>query len=161
LTRFAELLQALAAKQVEFILVGGVAAAAHGSVRGTQDVDVVYNRDPANVHKLVDALQPLHPYLRGAPEGLPFRFDFETVAAGLNFTLTTALGWIDLLGEITGGGRYQDLVPHSVTVQAFGLECRVLDLEWLIRTKRAAGRVKDLDAIAELESLRKRRGPPR
>ena len=49
---------------------------------------------------------PLKPYLRGAPPGLPFRFDADTLSRGLNFTLTTSLGWIDLLGEITGGGRF-------------------------------------------------------
>jgi len=156
LTRFAELLKALDAGGVEFIVVGGVAAAAHGSARTTQDVDVVYSREPGNLRKLVAALQPLNPYLRGAPPGLPFRFDFETLSAGLNFTLTTDLGWIDLLGEIAGGGRYQDLVGHTIAVAAFGVKCQVLDLESLIRTKRAAGRPRDLEAIAELELLRRR-----
>jgi hypothetical protein len=54
--------------------------------------------------RLVDALAPHHPYLRGAPPGLPFQWDTATLARGLNFTLTTSLGDIDLLGEITGGG---------------------------------------------------------
>jgi len=155
-TRFGELLRTLAAAGVEFIVVGGVAAAAHGSPRSTQDVDVVYSRSRQNLRKLVDALAPHHPYLRGAPPGLPFRFDVETLWAGLNFTLVTGLGWLDLLGEIVGGGRYEDLLPHSITVTAFAIDCRVLDLETLIRTKRLAGRPKDLEAIAELESLRDR-----
>ena len=99
---------------------------------------------------MVAALGPHHPYLRGAPEGLPFRFDYETILAGLNFTLNTDLGWIDLLGEITGGGTYDDLLPHTVKAAAFGIECRVLDLETLIATKRAAGRPKDLEIRAEL-----------
>jgi hypothetical protein len=80
----------------------------------------------------------------------------EALKTGLNFTLTTDLGWIDLLGEISGGGHYEDLVVHTVTVEAFGVSCRVLDLETLIRTKRFAGRPKDLEAIAELESLGER-----
>jgi predicted nucleotidyltransferase len=155
-TRFADLLRALAAGDVDFILIGGVAAVAHGSARSTQDVDVVYARNTANLRKLVAALGPHHPYLRGAPPGLPFRFDLDTLKAGLNFTFTTDLGWIDLLGEIVGGGTYEDLVPHSITVDAFGLRCRVLDLETLIRTKRAAGRPKDFEALAELEILRDR-----
>jgi predicted nucleotidyltransferase len=155
-TRFGELLRTLASSGVDFILVGGVAAVAHGSPRATQDVDVVYRRDEDNLQKLVDSLSGCHPYLRGAPIGLPFRFDVPTLRAGLNFTLTTDLGWIDLLGEITGGGRYENLVAHSITVEAFGVHCRVLDLETLIRTKRSAGRPKDLEAIAELESLRRR-----
>ena len=102
------------------------------------------------------AIRPYHPYLRGAPPGLPFQLDFETVRAGLNFTLVPELGWLDLLGEIVGGGTYEDLLSHSITVEAFGSSCRVLDLETLIRTKKMAGRPKDLEAIAELESFRER-----
>jgi predicted nucleotidyltransferase len=155
-TRFAELLRVLAANNVEFIIVGGVAAVAHGSPRSTQDVDVVYERSRANLEHLVQALQDHQPYLRGAPPGLPFRFNLDTLRAGLNFTLTTDLGWIDLLGEITGGGSYRDLEPHSISIDVYGVTCRVLDLEKLIETKKAAGRPKDFEALAELEFLRKR-----
>lgn len=147
----------MAAANVDFILVGGVAAAAHGSPRSTQDVDVVYRRGTDNLEALVAAIGPLQPALRGAPPGLPFRFDLATLKAGLNFTLTTTLGWLDLLGEVTGGGAYEDLLPHSISVNIFGVPCRVLDLDTLIRVKRAAGRPKDFEAIAELESLRDRR----
>jgi hypothetical protein len=121
MTRFADLLRALASGGSEFIVVGGVAAAAHGSPRSTVDLDVVYSRETRNVQAIVQALAPYHPYLREAPPGLPFRFDFATVSAGLNFTLTTDLGWIGLLGEIPGGGRYEDLLPHSITAEAFGM----------------------------------------
>jgi hypothetical protein len=154
MTRFGELLQILGNSGIEFILVGGVAAAAHGSVRATQDLDIVYARTPRNLALLAQTLEPLEPYLRGAPPGLPFQLDADTLEAGLNFTLTTRLGWIDLLGELTGGGRYEDLLPNTITVEVFGVPCTILDLETLIRTKRAAGRPKDLEAIAELESLR-------
>jgi hypothetical protein len=159
-TRFADLLRVLSSAEVEFILVGGMAAVAHGSPRSTQDLDVVYRRATANLAKLVEALGQHHPYLRGAPPGLPFRFDVETLRAGLNFTLTTDLGWIDLLGEITGGGCYEDLVAHSIPVDVFGLRCLVLDLDALIRSKRAAGRPKDFEALAELETLRDRTDKP-
>jgi len=157
-TRFGDLLRTLAAAGVDFILVGGVAAAAHGSPRSTQDLDVVYSREGRNLQRLVEAMRPYHPYLRGAPTGLPFRLDLETLRAGLNFTLVTDLGWLDLLGEILGGGTYEDLLSHSISVEVFGSSCRVLDLETLIRTKRMAGRPKDLEALAELESLRERLG---
>ena len=144
MTRFDELLAVLARANVDFILVGGVAAAAHGSPRTTQDIDIVYCRKPGNPDKLVQALAPYDPYLRGSPPGLPFALDKETLKAGLNFTLTTSLGWIDLLGEIIGGGGYDDLLPHSVILELFGQKCRVLDLETLIATKRAVGRPRIL-----------------
>jgi hypothetical protein len=153
MTWLERLLGALSDAGVEFILVGGMAARAHGSARLTEDVDISYSRSEANLARLVAALAPLEPYLRGAPPGLPFEWSAKTLRHGLNFTLTTTSGDIDLLGEITGGGRYEDLLPHSTGVPVFGRDIRILDLPWLIRVKRAAGRPKDLEAIAELEAL--------
>src|SRR5260370_5239 len=156
---FAELLPLLVRHNVKFIVVGGGAAIAHGLARLTYDVDVVYSRDPENIHELVGALQHHHPYLRGAPPGLPFRWDEQTIKAGLNFTLTTNLGDLDLLGEVTGGGPYGDLLPFSEELEAFGVQCRFVTLERLIQLKRAAGRPKDLEVLAELQALlEERRG---
>jgi len=81
-TEFTRLLETLVGNDVRFVVVGGVAATVHGSARLTQDLDVVYARDEANLSRLVEALSPLQPYLRGAPEGLPFTWDVETLAAG-------------------------------------------------------------------------------
>ena len=150
---FPRLLKVLNSAHVKFIIVGGAAAIAHGSASLTQDLDIVYSRDSDNIKKLVQALSPYNPYLRGAPVGLPFRFDEQTVKAGLNFTLVTDLGDIDLLGEITGGGGYEQLKKNSIEISLFGLSNIVIDLPALIRAKRAAGRPKDLETIAELELL--------
>lgn len=149
----ARLLSALHDAGVKFILVGGVAARAHGSARMTQHVDISYSRSDANLERIVEALKPFEPYLRGVPRGLPFEWSVETLRAGLNFTLTTNVGDIDLLGEIVGGGRYEDLEQYTILARIFEHETRVLDLPWLIRVKRAAGRPKDLEVIAELEVL--------
>jgi predicted nucleotidyltransferase len=161
-TDFERLLQTLAAGGVEYILIGGLAANVHGAIRTTRDVDVVYARSRANLERLENTLAPLRPYLRGAPQGLPFRLDVATLQLGLNFTLTTDIGELDLLGEVAGGGRYEDLLPESETLDLFGLSCRCLGLEALIRVKRAAGRPKDFEAVAELEALaeERRRVPP-
>jgi len=154
---FAGLIRALAQGGVDFIVVGGVAAAAHGGARATYDVDVVYSRSPDNIARLAEALASLKPYLRGAPPGLPFVWDADTIAHGLNFTLTTTLGDLDVLGEIVGGGGYRELLHHTVALPLYGMQCLCLDLDTLIRVKRAAGRPKDLEAIAELEALREER----
>ncbi len=140
---------------VEVIVIGGVAAVAHGSARTTQDVDFVYRRTPENIKRLAEVLAPHHPYLRGPgiPPGLPFFWDVETIKRGFNFTLTTDVGVVDLLAEVAGGGVYEDILPHSVIATPFGLECLCVDLPTLIRMKRAAGRPKDFEAIAELELL--------
>lgn len=157
MTAFATLLQALADGRVDFILIGGVAATLHGSARLTRDVDVVYARTDDNLARLVEALRPLSPYLRGAPAGLPFSFDADTLRRGLNFTLTTSAGDLDLLGEVTGGGGFDQLRDHASIVRVYDRNILCLDLDWLIRVKRAAGRPKDLEAIAELEILRDER----
>jgi hypothetical protein len=146
-------LRVLAGAGVEFIVVGGVAGRAHGSARLTNDLDILYRRTPENIARLAAALAPHQPYLRGAPRGLPFRWDADTIRRGLNFTLTTTFGDLDVLGEITGGGGYDALASRSSTIAAFGVEPRCLDLAALIEVKRAAGRPKDLEAIAELEAL--------
>lgn len=153
MTDFDALIGALGEAGVKFIIVGGLAATIHGSSRLTQDIDAVYARSDENIERLVTALRAHEPYLRGAPPNLPFEWSSATIRRGLNFTLTTTIGDIDLLGEITGGGGYEDLLPHSIVVDLFGHECRCLDLPWLIKTKRAAGRPRDLEAIAELEAL--------
>jgi predicted nucleotidyltransferase len=153
MTDYENLLTLLARAGVEFIVIGGVAASAHGSARVTEDLDIVYRRGRRNIKRLVEALSATNPYLRGAPPGLPFEFDERTALNGLNFTLITDLGSLDLLGEITGGGGYEDLLPHSLRVPVFGIECSLLELKHLIHVKRACGRPKDLEAIAELEKI--------
>jgi len=85
---------------------------------------------------------------------LPFVLDVETLSRGLNFTLTSKLGDVDLLGEIVVGGGYAALEPHCVTLELFGVPCLVLGLDKLIEVKRAAGRPKDLESLAELVAIR-------
>ena len=154
MTNFAKLLQLLSDRGVEFIIIGGAAAIVHGSSRLTQDLDVVYRRSQENIARLANALKKQNPYLRGAPHGLPFQWSEATIRMGLNFTLQTNLGDLDLLGEVTGGGNYEDLVDRAFEMEVFGVRCLCLDLETLIHVKRAAGRPKDLEAISELEAIR-------
>jgi hypothetical protein len=149
---FESSIRALAEGGVQFIVIGGVAGAIHGTARNTLDLDVLYDRDPENMRRLVAALAGHAPYPRGAPPGLPFRWDERTVGAGLNFTLITDLGNLDLLGEVPGGD-FRSVLPHAVWIEGPGLRFRCVDLPTLIRLKRAAGRPKDFEAIAELEAL--------
>jgi predicted nucleotidyltransferase len=139
---------------VQFVIIGGLAVTIHGSSYVTYDLDICYARDDENLIRLARALQPVNPRLRGAPAGLPFSFDEETLKRGLNFTLTTDLGDIDLIGEVTGVGDYPVVVATSMPVELFGTQYAVLTLDALIVSKRAAGRPKDLQALLELEALR-------
>ena len=154
MTDFNALLRLLVENEVEFIIVGGAAATAHGSARLTLDLDVVYRRSTENITRIVNALMPIKPYLRGAPPGLPFDWSTPTIQKGLNFTLVTKLGALDLLGEIVGGGGYEQLRSETIEVEIAGVSCLCLNLDRLITVKRAAGRPKDLEVIAELQQIR-------
>jgi predicted nucleotidyltransferase len=157
MTDFEALLRRLTDDEVDFILVGGVAATVHGSTRLTQDLDVVYGRSVENIERLVLSLTDLAPYPRGAPPGLPFEWSEATVRAGLNFTLITRLGDFDLLGEIVGGGTFEELLEDTIPIAIFGSACLCLTLDKLIEVKRAAGRPRDFEAVAELEAIREER----
>ena len=151
---FKNALTVLAGVKVRFVIVGGLAMSIHGSSSVTYDLDFCYARDPENFSRLVQALQSYNPRLRGAPVGLPFRFDETTLRNGLNFTLATDLGDIDLLGEVAGIGGYAEALKVSLPVELFGVTLDVLTIDALIVSKRAAGRPKDLMILPELEALR-------
>jgi hypothetical protein len=103
---FPKLLRLLTEQDVAFIIIGGVAAVIHGSSCLTQALDIVYQRSPQNLTRLVQALAEQLPYLRGAPPGLPFQWSVATLHMGLNFTLETSVGPLDLL---RGGHRWGQL----------------------------------------------------
>jgi hypothetical protein len=148
-------LKLLVDHKVQFVLIGGQALVAHGSAHVTYDTDICYQRTPGNLAALVAAFAPIHPYLRGAPPGLPFHFDVPTLAAGLNFTLDTDYGKIDILGEVSGVGFYDQVLAQSVERTVYGLPIRVLSIDGLIAAKKAAGRIKDHGHLLELLELKK------
>jgi hypothetical protein len=138
---------------VEYVIIGGVAATVHGSATATYDLDLCYSRNDANLERVARALAPLHPHLRGADADLPFKFDAQTLRNGLNFTLSTDAGDLDLMGEVAGVGAYGAVLANSEDFEIYNRKRHVLKLDALIHAKRAAGRPKDLNAIPELEAL--------
>jgi hypothetical protein len=148
-----ETLRALFDASVEFVLIGGAAMQMQGSAHLTEDLDFCYARSARNIERLALALAPYHPRLRGAPENLPFRFDAATIKRGLNFTLITDLGALDFLGEVAGVGSYLEVKKNSDVMAIIDMDCQVLSLDGLIRSKKAAGRERDLEVIPELEGL--------
>lgn len=148
-----KLIPLLVESEVAFVIIGGVAASIHGSAQVTLDLDICYARDRENLDRLAKALAPLRPRLRGAPPDIPFVWDSTTLRNGLNFTLTTEWGDLDLLGEVTGVGGYAEALAASVRLELFSSTCAVLSLPALIAAKRAAGRPRDLQALPELEAL--------
>ena len=82
----------LCGAEVDFVIVGGVAAMLHGSAHFTNDLDVFYSRIAANLKKLKGALAPFHPRPRGFPDDLPFVWDEVTLRNATVLTLRTDLG---------------------------------------------------------------------
>ena len=161
MTDVQRLLDALSAAGVEFVVVvGGVALVLRGSSRVTIVLDLCYARHRDNLRRLAAALAPFHPRLRGAPPELPFLWDDRTLASGLNFTLTTDVGDLDILGEIPGVGDYPKVSAGSSELSVGATRVRVLDLDTLERAKRAAGRAKDLLDLAEIAEIRRRTTSP-
>lgn len=149
-------LKLLGRYEVDVVVIGGVAATLHGSAQLTNDLDVCYARSRANLERLSDALQSVNARLRGVAENLPFIPDAETLYKGLNFTLSTDVGVLYLLGEVRGVGYYEDVFAGSITYILFGYRFPVIDIRKLIIAKRTAGRPKDLIAIPELEAIEAR-----
>jgi hypothetical protein len=139
--------------EIECVLVGGVAATVHGSAIPTQDLDICYSRDRQNLTRIVAALRSVNATLRGASKGIPFILDEETLSHGLNFTFDTDAGNLDLLGEVRGVGLHADCLEAAEDVEIFSHLFHVLSLVKLIEAKRAAGRPKDMIALAELEAI--------
>jgi predicted nucleotidyltransferase len=151
---FETILAALVAQGIRFVVVGGVAAAVHGSVRFTNDIDICYDTTPDNIKRLVQVLTDWNAYLRGVEPGLPFVLDARTFSTTPLMTLTTTMGAIDLLDMVPGVGDYAAAFAKSEQVRIGETQFRALTLDALIASKRAAGRKKDREHLIELEAIR-------
>jgi hypothetical protein len=150
----ASMVRGLTRKKVRFVVVGGVAAAAHGSSRVTNDLDICYDAsDKANLVALASVLSSWDAYPRGVEPNLPFILDDRTLFGAPVLTLTTNEGDIDVMDRIAGVGDYAAVRLHSQRMSALGVRFRVLDLPSLIKAKRAAGRPRDFEHLPELEAL--------
>lgn len=152
---FRPILAALNAAGVRFVVIGGLAMVGHGSNHITQDLDIGYSRDRANLQAIATALRTAAPRLRGFPADLPFIWDVQTIKGQTNMTLETDLATVDLLGDIPGIDSFQGLWQRSIPMEMFGFPIHVASLADLISMKRAAGRPKDIDHLHELETLKR------
>lgn len=146
-----ELLKRLVNSGTEFTVIGGMAAVFYGSSIVTQDLDVCASLDEKNVPRILDALRGTNPRFRMRPDRLPLPDEPERLRGFRNLCLSTDFGIIDILGEVSGIGGFSEAIAQSHPAELLpGLTCQLLDLEALIAAKRAAGRPKDLRAVAEL-----------
>jgi hypothetical protein len=157
------ILLGLDAAGVRHVVVGAVAAVAHGSAYVTLDLDLCVDPTPANRDRLVQLLRRWNAYPRGVEPGLPFVLNARALGDVPVLTLSTDEGELDVTERIPGVGGYKAVLAASGPVAVFGVDIRVLSLDALIAAKRATGRLQDRAALIELEALReerKRRGLP-
>jgi hypothetical protein len=155
LERFRAIIAALVAENVRFVIIGGIAMRAQGCSHITNDIDVCYARDRDNLIQLSSAFAKHHVRLRGVPPDLPFILDTRTLQSGQNFTLTTDIGEVDILGDAAGVDSFEGLWERSSEMELFGMLVRVASIDDPLSMKRTANRLKDQNHILELEALKK------
>jgi hypothetical protein len=155
------ILRELTAGGVDYVIIGGVAALLHGSATFTQDLDIFYATDDANLEALGRVLVKLKATLRGVEEDVPFVPDARTLRSVEVLTLETRAGPLDVLARPDGTRSYAAVRRRAERLDLGKIAVLVASVDDLIAMKRAAGRPKDLIAIEELEAigeLRRRRG---
>jgi hypothetical protein len=147
-------LQVLARHGVEYVLVGGVAVVAHGSSLMTQDLDILYRVEDANVLRLLNAFTELDARVYNDPRGL--RFGFEHLNNHGHHLTETRAGRIDALGSIgvQGNIRYEDAAVDALTLNVFGVVVKCISLDRLIAVKTELNRPRDRVAVMELEAIK-------
>lgn len=152
---FREILEVLNQHQVEFIVVGGVAAVIHGAPTTTFDLDTLVRVTRDNAERLSKALARLEARFREHREVI--RPSNEDILAGGHLLLMTRAGPLDVLGFIGENQRYEDLLDASSEIGMNVGSLRVLGLEALIAEKKRMGRAKDNAALELLEEVLKHR----
>jgi hypothetical protein len=151
----AALLRVLDARGVRFVLIGGLAAAVHGSPYVTTDVDVTPATDPQNLANLSGALRDLDARIRteAVPGGLPFDHDGASLLRNAVWNLVTRHGDLDVAFTPSGTTGYDDVTRDAEPIEILGVVVRVASLADVVRSKTAAAREKDQRQLPLLRRL--------
>lgn len=148
------LLEHLTRHGVDFVVVGGIAAALHGSERNTNDLDICPAQDASNLEALGTALIEIEASLRDIEEDVPFVPDARSLASTEILTLSTALGPLDILVRPHGSPPYAALRRRATPLELGGrAPVLVASVDDLIAMKRETDRPKDRDDVETLEAL--------
>jgi len=147
--RFQDALETFARHQVDFVVVGGVAAVLDGAPIATFDLDIVHRRDPDNVELLMTALGEMDARYRDLA-GRKLRPEATGLAGVGHHLLQTSFGPLDVLGHIGEAAGYAELLPDSAEHPLAQYTIRVLNLRRLIAEKERMNRDKDRAVLAIL-----------
>lgn len=159
----ARLLERLSAHDVAFVVVGGLAAMAHGARRMTLDLDIVPSPEPENFRRLSDAVADLGVAEATAVDGGFQRIDPQDevdLARSRNVSLRTSAGQLDVLHRARDAPPYDELAARAVRLPIAGVEVLVAGLDDLIAMKLASARPKDLQDVADVTAHEAGEYPP-
>jgi len=149
-----ELLAVLLKGEVEFVVVGGVAAIAHGASTMTRDVDVAAPLTVENCARILTALAPYEPRFYQAMNRPLVQRSAEELSEFKNLYFETTLGIVEFLGTVPPLGSYAELGSRAEAHDFLGMPCRILSLDDLIAVKAHVGRPKDRLMEVELRAIR-------
>lgn len=157
------LFRTLARHQVDFVLIGALAARLYGFPRVTADADITPSRDPANIERLAIALRDLDAkiFTESIPEGLAFDCTPAMLARADMWNLVTRAGRLDLAFTPAGTAGYAELAPVAVHFDVFDADLAVARLEDIMRSKAAADRPKDRQDVLIMREMLDRRATGR
>ncbi len=147
IVRFRELLRRLQEAQLEFIVVGGVAATIHGVAEPTRDLDVCIRLNAETWKQVSEVLEPLKPRfaLTDGPIGLS--------GIGHKLSTLTELGRLDFITDVAPLGGFDQLIQHVELFEVDGMELKVLSRRALIQVKEHVARPKDLEVARALRAI--------
>ena len=152
---FTNLLKKLAQAKIDFVLVGGFAGVVHGCTYVTQDIDICCDFSPANLMALQEALSDLKPVHRMTPKRQKLKLTEKTCRDFKNLYLDTIIGQLDCLSLIDGIGDYDEVKQVSRIIKLDKVKIHVLDIDALIKAKKTLNRPRDIQAIKQLEAIKK------
>ncbi|MET0305928.1 MAG: hypothetical protein ABW196_06835 [Solirubrobacterales bacterium] len=143
------ILRTLDEREVDYVLIGGLAVQTHGHVRTTNDADLIPSPDPGNLQRLADALRDLGARVLN-PGQEELEVDANMLPRAVIWQFATRDGGIDVMHEVPGGRSFAELSENALRVSLGDIEVPVVSLDDLIQMKLARGRPVDLADVAAL-----------